>query len=317
MEPIDVIKKLKQAKKAADKIEVLKEAWEAECNDFFEGMHLAFNPLIVFNLNKVPRIIEEDDEPDNLGFTNFRRFALEIHYGQIKNTKKHVEDALNTSSVEAWNEWYRKILSKNFGNLITVAQLNKFLNSIEQTDLLIPVFKHQNVQKSWQNHHRYNINYFVDPYIPGDRLLTVLRKVPTSVFFFDEKGKQATYHDLEDFENLIEHLPVDVLLDGVYSEGRYYVFDIMPYDEYRLGKVERPIEDRHKALCDMQELFVDTLGSKVRILPKKKVMITTRSQIKSVISEFLMLGYDSVVFKKADSGYLPGTNSTYWIHEIP
>lgn len=311
MQPIDVVLKLKQAKKAADKNKVLQEAWDAECYEFFEGIHLALNPIMQFSLDAVPKIVEEDDEPDDLGFSKFRHLALEIFYDRIKAPMPHIEEALNTSSVVAWNEWYRKILLKSFGNLVTVSQINKFLQSVEDEDLLIPTFKHQKAQSSYLRRYPPG-EYFIDGYVEGERLITVLRRVPRSFFFFDKKGKPINYNDLAVIEDLIDLIPVDIVFDGVYSEGRYHVFDVMPYDEYRKGSVNRTLEERHAALCDMQDAFTDLFGAKIRILPKKKVTVTVTSDTGLSKKEFREQGFTGIVFKKAEGGYFTGYANANW-----
>lgn len=315
MEPIEVIKKLKKAKKAADKINVLKEAWNAECFDFFEGIHMSLNPLITFNIKEVPKIVDEDDEPDELGFSNFRFTALGIYHKRILNIAKTIDDALNTSSVESWNEWYSRILSKDLYKIVTVTQVNKFLKSVNEDNLLIPIFKCQKAQHTRKNFFKYQrANYLIDPYTSGDRLLTVAKKSPTTIMFFNDKSKQVSYHDLEDFENLLEYLPIDVVFDGVYSEGRYYIFDILPLEHYKTGSIDISLIDRHKALCDLQDIFVDVLASKVRILPKKGITISNRSDIEKAFDEFVEQDYEGVVFKRAESGYHLGVSNTNWLY---
>lgn len=144
MTPIDVINQLRKAKNSAEKQAVLSTAWTEECYEFFEGVHFALNPIINFDLTVVPKIVDEDNEPDELGFAAFRQLALDIYHKKAKNINKVIEDALNRSSVEAWNKWYRNILLKTLG-CITISQFNKFLNSIDETDLLIPIFKYQKI----------------------------------------------------------------------------------------------------------------------------------------------------------------------------
>jgi len=318
MEPIDVVLNLKKAKKSEERLSILDNAWSAECFNFFEGVFLSLNPLINLNLKKIPKIIEEDDEPDELGFIEFRRIVTGIYHKKILNADKHIKDSLNMSSVVAWNEWYRRILLKDLHKLITVAQFNKFLMSKNEEDLLIPVFKFQKAQSSWSNFHKYSGNKFlVDPYISGDRLLVVAKKSPPTIMFFDAKGKKTIYHDLEDFENLLELLPIDVIFDGVYSEGRYYIFDLMPLKDYLSNNVEIPLSKRHRALCDLQDVFVNVLGSKIRILPKKMSMISSRSDIEKLFNEFVVeQGYEGVVFKRANSGYQPGKSTTNWLYKF-
>lgn len=300
IEPIQYILDLQSAKKPADKISILRRAWDDGCRDLFSGLQISFDPLIRFDLPAVPKIIENDDEPDQLGFDEFKKLINNLR-------EEEINVALNKSSVIAWNEWYRKILLKSI-DCIKSSQVNKFLKSVNNIEFLIPVIKPQMMSEDFIGNNFSAGEYYIDPYLSGDRILTVLQPNPALNLQFNKEGDPIRIHD---FSNLVNLLPVGIVLDGVQHGDCYYLFDILPLQEYKTGKIGINQERRHRALCDLQDILADLYAGKVRILPKKRSMISNTTDANSAIDELRQQGYGDVVFKKVTGKYLLNRNRNW------
>jgi hypothetical protein len=99
----------------ADHKEVLQQAWELDCEDFWIGLDLATSPDQQFNLSSVPALDLEDEEPGSLSFRDFFALAMQLASGNLQGqaADEAVEQAALIADAKEWNFWYRRILLKS------------------------------------------------------------------------------------------------------------------------------------------------------------------------------------------------------------
>lgn len=318
MTPLEVIHKLKEAKNVKEKETIIAKAWEDGSDDFFEGIQYAFDPFSSFGVTEVPYILDEDDEPDEVGMKKFtyllnqlrRRWLIELA------AEDAIADLCDIAGVEDWNEWYRKILLKNFKGIITAHQANKVLKKLAKTEVkaIKYIIPHFGIQKPNSHDGKYLVGYsFIDHHINGKRTVALLNKDYNSTTLLDEKGNEFLNDSVFDsLTKLLHKLPIGIVLDGVVKDDHYIIFDILPLDEYRKGYTHRSQEQRHEALCDLEIPLQDISERKLRVHPKKKINLKNEEEFKRYCDEAKSEGVTHVVIKDCLAPYLT-KKSDNWI----
>lgn len=315
MEPIEVIDNLNKQITSKGKEAILEQAWEDSCFDFFEGIQQALDPFTVLSVEKIPLIIEEDDEPDDLGIKQLLHLhgQLKKHQLTYKVAGQAIEDALNVSSVDAWNNWYRLILLQDFGKTVTPLQVNRVLTRFSKKNpkaikYLIPAIKAQKHQL-YQGDILIG-NAYVDSFMFGVRTIIILEKDSNTVIAFNLRGKKVKVD--ERFDRILKILPISLMFDAVKVKNKLNIVDIMPLEEYRKGYTHRNQMQRHEALCELNDLFYETFKGDVSILPKLRVNLTSDKSFRQVIADFKAQGISTVMIKDLQAPYLT-RKSKNWI----
>lgn len=125
--PIDIVLRLMDPQ--ADHKAVIAEAWDQDCEEFFIGLDMAINPSYEFNLDKVPGLPEDDEEPGTLTFAQFFNAAMNLANGKLlpEQASQVVEDTAMTANALEWNMWYRRILLKSLHKHLPMETIQKEL----------------------------------------------------------------------------------------------------------------------------------------------------------------------------------------------
>ena len=201
MKPAEVIAQLEAHSGRGDKEQILRDAWAAGCTEFFEGAKLAYDALVVFNINKAPLF---EDSTDPVGFTatltwdKFKHMLLKLQRREITGNyaRDVIRAASDTAAAADWNGWYRRILLKDLKCGITDGTINKVLADIggAALDYQIAVFSCQ-LAKNGDDHPRKMVGYkYLDVKLDG-----CLSETWTIEF---EDGRKVTIADV--VENRIE-----------------------------------------------------------------------------------------------------------------
>ncbi|NJO62544.1 MAG: hypothetical protein HC836_31250 [Richelia sp. RM2_1_2] len=280
----------------------------------FEGLHLGLNPLLEFDLVKVPKIVEHDEEPDRIKFDDFKKFAYDLHFKKCLDSRIFVDEFVNSASVDSWNLWYRNILLKTINNAVPITTFNKFLNQSHQQKYLIPILKcpkpNPNKPASYAG------EYLVDEFIAGERVLSVLSVTSKRILLFNEQGARIQNTNLSILSSMLPYLSNDVIIDGVFNGERYYAFDITLLEDFINNNQQHSQKTRHTVLCDMQDLLVELFDGKIRILPKKLITVTTGCEIESAKDEFRSQGATKCVIKDVNGVYSTKTKPNWFIEVL-
>lgn len=134
MKPIDVIKELTAGNGSPDgQKEIIRQVWEADCDDFFMGLDLATNPKYEYGLDAVPLIEEEDDgDPGTLTFAYFHKVCLNLAAGTLTPTQVQtvLEDCALKANISEWNLWYRRILLRTLHKHLPMDVIKQALLSL-------------------------------------------------------------------------------------------------------------------------------------------------------------------------------------------
>lgn len=160
MKTVEIIKKIESDNSRLFKESIIEEAWNSGNREFFEGCILCYNSFITFGIQKVPEIVDEDDElfQTTYTFTNFKKLTESLSKRELTGNaaRDAVKDAANQANIDEWNLFFRRILIKDLRCGLSETTINKVLKKISKTDkdalnYIIPVFSCQLAQPENQS----------------------------------------------------------------------------------------------------------------------------------------------------------------------
>lgn len=125
--PIDIVLQLMDEN--ADHAAIIQDAWNNDAEEFFIGLDMATNNSLVFGLEKVPGLPEDDEEPGTLTFQQFYHIAMQLSQDKPlpEVASKIVENAAMEANALEWNLWYRRILLKSLHKHLPMETIQKEL----------------------------------------------------------------------------------------------------------------------------------------------------------------------------------------------
>jgi hypothetical protein len=135
--PLEILEKLDQAKTDKKKLDIIKQAWDRDAEEFFFGVALAFDDNVDFGLKKVPEIQDVDDgAAGEFTFNDFCILSQKLTKKELKGkaVAEAIEDAALKSNISEWNLWYRRILLKTLHKYIPMEILKEFLMTLDHSD---------------------------------------------------------------------------------------------------------------------------------------------------------------------------------------
>ena len=277
--------------------EILLSLWNTKQFGFFHGTRYGLDTKYEFNLTSAPLIDEADDFA---GEFDFQRFQLLIQTISIApdTAQVQVRKAAELANAKEWNSFYRKILLKRV-TWITASQFNKFLRTLAQTDGRAREF----IVVEWQlpkfvpvKTAEFRGNMMIEPFIAGTRL---------NLFLY-ESGKTECYDDSGQLFSLgldlHEEWPFPFVLDGVLRDKLFYVFDLIPMDQFQAGLCSIPLIERCDVLHQMIGFFQER-APMIRIVEKVEMELPNPSKFNEIRTMYKGLGIQYVVGKDPASVY--------------
>lgn len=304
--------KLVKVTKAKDKEKILEQAWREGETRLFEGIKLSLDPYTNYHLTKTALITEEDEFEDEIDWSTFV-LKLKLISDRVLEDEKLQEQIHNwcdTSSVKMWNEFYRRILLKNWDQDISIILFNRVMKRLEKKDIKAKKFMCPEIGYQKVNPVKEIIGgiHYLDPWYSGKRTLFIALSSQRSLRLYERDH----FIDHDFGSEFVEKLPVDVVIDTVYSKGTYWAIDIAPVTEFATGRVDRTQRERHEALCELDELLHESFQGKVKILPKLEINLNENNGLKDALTEFKQQGFGHVVIKNADGIYQHGKNPDWY-----
>jgi DNA ligase-1 len=265
-----------------EKEDLLMDYFMSGEREFFIGARLAFDNLITFGVKKVPEILEDDGSPGTFTFEDFLALAEKLRRRELTGhaARDAIRDAAESCHAPTWNNFYRRILMKNFGVGATDGTVNKVLAKLkaypEAQKFVIPTFSPQLSHDGEDEKHAKKIRgvKYIDVKMDGVRINAILDKESGTVTFMTRNGQT-----IENFgeirtvlEFLMERLPGSVMLDGEFmhpdgfqalmsvlrKEGAdtspcwFGMFDIVPLADFQKGRCDHSQAYRHDVLSALQ-----------------------------------------------------------------
>lgn len=334
MKPFEIVARLESTSSRLEKEQIVYEAWEAGCTEFFEGAKLVYDALITFGVKKAP-LIEGDDDPNfsaTLDWDKFKDILGKLQRRELTgNTARDVlRSAANNSSTVEWNGWYRRILLKDLKCGISETTINKILDKLgaDAKRYIIPVFSCQLAKNGEDHPKKIRGSKMLDVKLDGVRIITILDIENKTVTQYSRDGRQNDRFETitNSLSRLLPHLKQSMVFDGEMisrsfqdlmrqvnrkedvdtSDAKLALFDILPLRDFLAGECTMKQRERHELLVGFLPLLQEHCGNKVYVIPKMVVDLDTdegKVQFKEFNRETIEAGYEGIMIKDPDSTY--------------
>ena len=293
--------------------------------ELFEGLRLALDSLITFGVKKVPKHGGPDGQ--GLPWSAFKELCDLLYTRQLtgNDARDAIELALSASTQSQWNDWYRRILTKDLKCGISEKTVNKVLKSFPDIES-VPVFECMLAHDGANHEKKITGKKLLEPKLDGVRVITVVNYETKTVTQYSRNGKvlENFAHITKSLEDNIELFGRSYVLDGEMvsssfqelmkqvhrkddvdaADARLMLFDIIPLVEFRAGKSTLGQRRRSNLLRSMKDSF-DKVGN-VDIIPQIEVDLDSyvgELEFKQYNKDAIDAGYEGIMIKDIDSKY--------------
>jgi len=328
----DVIVALSEIDSRLAKEDIVRQAWDLSIWEFFLGAQMAYDSLISYGVKKIPLIEEDDGSVPTFTWQDFQKLAHQLRTRQL--TGHAARDALmaaaNACDMHSWNNFYRRVLLKDFKCGATDSTINKVLEKIGTIaqQYFIPVFECQ-LAKNGEDHPKKMVGpKLLDYKLDGVRLLTVIDVETQEVTQYTRNGKiNDRFSDIRSkLEAMLPMFKTSMVLDGEVisknfqtlmtqvnrkenvdtSDAKLALFDIVPLSDFKNGICNIKLEDRHQMLMSLIQGFETHTQGLVYVLPKLVVNLSTpegQNTFKEFNREALDSGVEGIMIKDPNAPY--------------
>lgn len=313
------------------KEQVVQEAIDDENWVFIEGFKRATDP----RNNNIINDAEYKESSYGHGFTwtQFMQLDDKISNRELFSYEKHdaIKMAMEDSDKDVWNQWFRLILNRNLHSNMSYKILNRVLERNNLKHLGVELFYPQRMKEFYDKYSCVSGDKIIDYKIDGTRL-AVLADPHGEAIAYDRSGKISTLHGflLSQYTNFAsKFLKEPVVFDGeVVSEeffymrdkgyaskdmrlmdSEHYVFDIIPWEEYKNRVFFQPLEDRRNFLIRMLEnAHYHGYLTNVKLIGSIRLELDTQTgknmdKLFDRFKEGLEWGYEGLVIKNPTKPY--------------
>jgi hypothetical protein len=348
---ISVVRALAVTADRRARARILSDAFLSGQRDFFVGMRLAYDKLVLFGVKQVAEIAADDLNPDDPGafsFADFIDLTDRLRMGALHGVAARVaiDAAARACHGPTWNEFYRPVLLKAPPEGWDRVMINRVLVRLGRTlpeakQWLIPVFGCQLMQ-----HAALVVpigRRLIDVKLAGVRTLAVLDKLYGTVNLFDRQGNLITACPAvrDGLRHVLTALAGSVVLDGVlcspqglahlkavlknpdHDSGmvRLALFDILPLRDFRLGSCPQPQWQRHHSLSMLATTgLLRQAGDTTYVITKQEIDFGT-SEGQAAFAAFRLdasaVGLDCIVIKDPEASYRFKRTAAWYPYQCP
>ncbi len=306
------LRKLMEAKSKKSKLSILNSVLETKTY-VFEILNYTLNPFNFTNYYTFPKITEIDDEPDLLKWPGFIELTSKLRNSDKNTADSLINEALNTSSVDNWNNFYRLILNNYFFNAINVNDFVYFCKKSKIDTFNLPKLSTPTTSKNKMP----LISYFAEQKLEGKEAIILLNKNPPSIKIFNQNYEPQETLEFECLLKVVESLPLSVVIIAVKINNALLCFDILPLGHFENQIMEISLDNRNEALLSLQDLLAEHCSGRVRLLPKKQIKLDSLKQLEQVKDDFRNLfEAKAIVLKDIGSFYTFGRNSGWFQYDL-
>jgi len=321
-----VIKLLESDNSRLYKEDVIKQQAESDHTNFFTGCRMALDPLYTFGVKQVPQA-----EADGVGldFDEFTKLATKLNERELTghNARDAIIEAMNKSTADEWNYWYRRILIKDLKCGVSEKTINNVTKKLGKKDYMIPVFTCMLAHDSANHEKKMVGKKFLDTKLDGVRVVTIYNADNDTVSMYSRNGKELHNfgHIAEEILNTVAStFKESMVLDGEVvsdtfqdlmkqvhrksnvnaTDARLALFDMLTLKEFQSGKSKLGCADRHKQLVELGNNLKE--DSSMFVLEKIQVDLDTDEGQKTYTDlnkKAVAEGYEGIMIKDIDAPY--------------
>jgi DNA ligase-1 len=263
MSPWKVIQELESDNSRLKKEAIIKRESDADNIRFFNGIGAALDGFRTFGVQKVP--ISKKDGPGitQSDFDDILR-SLESRTLTGNAMKDTIQVLCDSSKMEQWNDWYRRILIKDLRCGMTHKTVNKF------STMKVPVFECMLATDSAKHEKKMVGEMIIEPKLDGVRVIVICDVDKDEVKLFSRNGKELlNFPEInKQFDDALDQMSESMAFDGevmsddfqtlmreIHRKGgaktkdaKLNLFDCMPLYNFMDGSCVEPITERKKWL---------------------------------------------------------------------
>ena len=263
MKPWKIIQELEADNSRLKKEAIIRRESDADNIRFFNGVGSALDSFRTFGVQKVPVA-----KKDGKGITQTEFDDLVRRLEDRSLTGNQMRDVIqvfcDSSKMEEWNDWYRRILIKDLRCGVTHKTINKHSN------MKVPVFECMLADDSKKHEKKLVGDVLIEPKLDGVRVVVICDVDKDEVKLFSRNGKELlNFPEInKQFDDMMDQMSESMVFDGevmsddfqtlmreIHRKGgaktkdaKLNLFDCMPLYNFQDGSCVDPITERKKWL---------------------------------------------------------------------
>ena len=312
MNPWNIIQKLESDNSSLFKQSVIQDNLDNE--EFITGATMCLDPLVTFGVKQVPTT---DTDGPGVSWELFQSLADKLVARDL--TGHAARDAIQTladhSTVEQWNDWYRRILIKD----LRCGTGAKLINKVQKNT--IPLFGCMLAHDGAKHPKKIAGECMVEYKYDGVRVIAIVQNGDATLYsrngkllenfpHINEALSRSEFEGLvfdgevmsEDFQTLMRQVHRK---EGAQTEDAYLaVFDMLTLAEFNAGGTSKTAEVRRGRLIELDH--ANLLPDSIRIVDAFSVNFDTeegKAEFDKLNKTALAEGYEGLMIKPIHEGY--------------
>lgn len=338
-QPQVIIQRLEADNSRLAKEAVIQAAMEEGLDEFFQGCKMALDKLYTFGVKQVP--VKEEDSGQGLAWPQFVELAEALYRRSLSGhaARDAIKLAMDVSTKEQWNDFYRRILIKDLRCGVSEKTVNTVAKRTKKLQYSVPVFEVMLAHDGANHEAKITGKKLVEPKLDGVRAITVLDFESRSVTMYTRNGKV-----LENFAHITDKLVTQLdnfgrsyVFDGEVvshsfqdlmkqvhrksdvqaTDAKLMLFDIVPLSEFKAGESVMGQKRRTAFLKEFKKIFTDT--GCIEVIPQKEFdldVFTDEIAFKDYNKEMVEAGFEGIMIKDPN-GKWEGKRSVAWLKQKP
>jgi DNA ligase-1 len=310
MNPFNIIQALEADNSSLAKQAIIKA--NIDNQEFITGATMCLDPLVTFGVKQVPTT---DTDGPGVGWDLFNSLADKLIAREL--TGHAARDAIQTladhSTIEQWNDWYRRILIKD----LRCGTGAKLINKVAKDT--IPLFGCMLAHDGAKHPKKIAGECYIEYKYDGVRVIAIVQNGDATLYsrngkllenfpHINEALSRSEFEGLvfdgevmsEDFQTLMRQVHRK---EGAQTEDSYLaVFDMLTLEEFNAGGTSINAIDRRDRIEQLSGLFT----YRIQLVEATLVNLDLdegQAQFKAMNKLALDEGYEGLMIKPAHEGY--------------
>ena len=310
MNPCNIIQALEADSSTLAKQSILKD--NIDNAEFIEGSTMCLDPLVTFGVKQVPTT---DTMGPGVSWNDFKLLANELINRGL--TGYAARDAIQTmadnSTIDQWNDWYRRILIKD----LRCGTGAKLFNKVQKDT--IPLFGCMLAHDGAKHPKKITGECFIEYKYDGVRVIAIVQNGDATLYsrngkllenfpHINEALSKSEFEGLvfdgevvsEDFQTLMKQVHRK---EGAQTEDSYLaVFDMLTLDEFNAGWSGISAKERRIRLTTIRPLF----NYRIQLVAATLMDLDTeqgQAEFKEMNKVALEEGYEGLMVKPTNAPY--------------
>ena len=310
MNPCNIIQQLESDNSSLAKQQILKD--NIDNAEFIAGSTMCLDPLVTFGVKQVPTT---DTMGPGVGWDLFKSLADKLIAREL--TGHAARDAIQTladhSTIDQWNDWYRRILIKD----LRCGTGAKLFNKVQKDT--IPLFGCMLAHDGAKHPKKITGECFIEYKYDGVRVIAIVQNGDATLYsrngkllenfpHINEALSRSEFEGLvfdgevmsEDFQTLMRQVHRK---EGAQTEDSYLaVFDMLTLEEFNAGGTSINAIDRRDRIEQLSGMF----NYRIQLVDATLVNLDLdegQAQFKAMNKLALDEGYEGLMIKPAFEGY--------------